>query len=110
MSFDQEPEYSNLNYRPIIIDVQEDSLTTKWSHLPADIAGGSPITGFKLYLYKYEYPLLHSNADHIKEEVQHITILDKDTISGTFTASFRGYETVDIATDATTDTVNASPV
>lgn len=83
MSFDQEPEYSNLNYRPIIIDVQEDSLTTKWSRLPADIVGGSPITGFKLYL---------------------------STISGTFTATFRGYDTVDIATDATTDTVNASLV
>ena len=79
MSFDQEPEYSNLNYRPI----KEDSLTTKWSRLPADIVGGSPITGFKLYL---------------------------STISGTFTATFRGYGTVDIATDATTDTVNASLV
>lgn len=43
-------EYSKLSYRPVITDVQESSLTTKWSHLPADITGGSPITGFKVYL------------------------------------------------------------
>jgi len=108
MSYGKVPEYSKIGYRPIIIDVSESSLSTKWAHLPADISGGSPITGFKLYMYKYDYPLLHSNADHIKEEVQHITILDKDSISGTFTASFRGEETVDIATDATPDTVKTA--
>ena len=101
------PEYSSLKYRPLITDVQETSLSVKWSHLPGDISGGSPITGFKLYLYKYEYPLLHSDADHIKEEVQHIVIIGQD-IGGTFTASFRGYETSDIATDTTAETVKMS--
>lgn len=108
LSYAGDPEYSKLGYRPLIIDVQESSLTAKWSHLPSDIAGGSPITGFKLYLYKYEYPLLQSNADHIKEEVQHIVIPSQDSISGTFTASFRGYETADIAVDATPDEVKTA--
>ena len=107
-SFDSYPEYSKLDYCPTIIDVQETLLMAKWSHLPADITGGSPGTGFKVYLYKYEYPLLHSNADHIKEEVQHIVISSQTSVSGTFTASFRGYETTNIAVGATADTVKAA--
>ncbi|KAL3774885.1 hypothetical protein ACHAW5_007303 [Stephanodiscus triporus] len=101
-------EYSKLKYRPLITDVQERSLAVKWSHLPADITGGSPITGFKLYLYKYEYPLLHSDADHIKQEVQKIVIPDQDLVSGTFTATFRGFETSAIAVDATAEAVKTA--
>ena len=71
------------------------------------MTGGSPITGFKVYLYRYEYPLLHSNADHIVEEVQHIVISSQTSVSGTFTASFRGYETIDVAVDTTADTDKA---
>ena len=94
-SFDGSAEYSTLKYRPLITDVQETALTVKWSHLPAGISGGTPITGFKLYLYEYAYPLLHFDADYIKEEVQHIVISGQgeDVFNGTFTASFRGYET-----------------
>ena len=101
LSFAGEPEYSKLSYRPTIIDVKESSLTAKWSHLPAGITGGSPVTGVKVYLYKYEYPLLHSYADHIEEEVQHIVILSQTSTSGTFTALFRGYETTEIEAGAT---------
>ncbi len=68
------PEYSKLKNCPIITYIQESLLALKWLPLPADISGGSSITGFKLYLYKYAYPLLHLDADHIKEEVQHIVI------------------------------------
>jgi hypothetical protein len=46
-SFDGSAEYSTLKYRPLITDVQETALTVKWSHLPAEISGGTPITGFK---------------------------------------------------------------
>jgi len=119
LSYDEEPEYSKLNYRPTIIDVHENSLTTKWSHLPADIAGGSPITGFKLYMYNYTYPLLHSNADHIKQEVQHISIVDdsvttleeqvitiqacddaNEVSGGYFTLTFENETTNDLSFDA----------
>ncbi|KAL9189871.1 hypothetical protein ACHAXT_009546 [Thalassiosira profunda] len=109
MSYVGEPEYSNLGYRPVIVDVQEDSLATKWSHLPADIAGGSPITGFKVYLYESQYPLVHSDSDPIQEEVQHIVISSEaSSVSGTFTLSFRGHETTDIAVDASADAVKAA--
>ena len=107
LSYDGSPEYSTMKYRPLITDVQETALTVKWSHLPADISGGTPIIGFKLYLYEYAYPLVHSDADYIKEEVQHIVISaqGQDVISGTFTASFRGYETSHIAVDADAETL-----
>ena len=109
VSYAGDSEYSKLSYRPVITDVQESSLTTKWSHLPADITGGSPITGFKVYLYKYEYPLIHSNADHIEEEVQHIVVASQSSIvTGTFTAFFRGHETSDIAVGATAEEVKAA--
>lgn len=99
-------EFSNPYYMPVVIDVQERSLTVKWSHPQADIAGGSPIIGFKLYMYKFENPLLRSNADPIKEEVQHIIISsDNESVGGTFTIIFLGYETTDIAADATEDMV-----
>lgn len=58
LSYDGSPEYSTMKYRPLITDVQETALTVKWSHLPADISGGTPITGFKLYLYEYAHPLV----------------------------------------------------
>ena len=106
LSYNGVPEFSNPYYRPVVIDVQERSMTVKWSHPQADITGGSPIIGFKLYMYKFENPLLRSNADQIKEEVQTIIIsTDADSARGTFTVVFLGYETADIAVDATADIV-----
>lgn len=52
--------------------------------------------------------MLHSKADHIKEEVQHIVISSQDSTSGTFTASFRGHETADIVVGATADIVKTT--
>eukprot|EP00804_Cyclotella_cryptica_P021433 CCRYP_005783-RA/>CCRYP_005783-RA protein AED:0.00 eAED:0.00 QI:831/1/1/1/1/1/3/2372/6166 len=96
--------YSDFGYRPLITDVHETSLTVKWSNVPADISGGSPITGFKLYMYK-DVTALPYDADPIHEEVQYITISSKSIVTGTFTLSFRGYETADISVDATSNAV-----
>ena len=105
LNYDGEPEYSSLGYRPIIVDVQETSLTTKWSHLPSDITGGSPITGYKVYLYQVNS--MSRSDDPISQETQHITISSQNQMSGTFTVLFRGHETNDIPVDATPDTVKS---
>lgn len=44
LSYAGELEYSENIYRPVIIDVQENSSTTKWSYLPSDITGGSLVS------------------------------------------------------------------
>lgn len=92
-----EAKYSDMNYRPIITEVHEISLHTKWSHVSADISG----TGFKLYLYRDVQPLAKYDADPILQEVQHIMIQSKSTVTGTFTVFSRGFETNDIPVDAT---------
>jgi hypothetical protein len=97
-----------MNYRPVITEVHETSLHTKWSHVPADISGGSPITGFKLYLYRDVQPLAKYDADPILQEVQHIMIQSKSTVTGTFTAFFRGFETNDIPVDATDEEIKTA--
>ena len=108
LNFIGEPRYSNLEYRPIITEVRETSLNTKWSHVPADMTGASPITGFKLYLYKDIKPLPRYDADPVLQEIQHIIVSSELAVSGTFTASFRGFETEDIAVHATPDEVKAA--
>ena len=105
LNYDGEPAYSSLGYRPTIIDVQETSLTTKWSHLPSDITGGSPITGYKVYLYQANS--MSRSDDPVRQEIQHITISSQDQVSGTFTLLFRGHETGDISVGATPDTVKS---
>ena len=105
LNYDGEPEYSSLGYRPTIIDVQETSLTTKWSHLPSDITGGSPITGYKVYLYNVNS--VSRSDDPIRQEIQYVQISSQQQLSGTFTLSFRGHETGDISTDATSDAVKS---
>ena len=108
LNFVGEPRYSNVDYRPVITEVRETSLSTKWSHLPADITGGSPITGFKLYLYKDIKSPSRYNTDPVLQEVQHIIVSSEVAVSGTFTASFRGFETEDIAVDASSDEVKTA--
>lgn len=95
------PEFSNLEYRPTIKDVQQDRVSVKWSPLPSEITGGSHVTGFKLYMYEANYPLARVDADPINQEVQHLVISSKESVSGTFTVSFLGSETPDIPVDAT---------
>jgi hypothetical protein len=108
LNYDGEPEYSSLDYRPIIVDVHESSLTTKWSHLPPHMTGGSPVTGYKVYLYQVQNSMSHHSGDPIQQELQHITIIpSQDQLEGTFTLSFRGFETGDIPVDATAETVKA---
>ena len=101
MNYNGDAEYSRLDYRPIIIDVLETSLTTKWSPLPSDITGGSPITGYKVYSYARNS--ITRSDDPVRQESQTITISSKDQITGTFTLLFRGHETDDISVDATPD-------
>ncbi len=106
LSYAGVPEFAQPYYRPSVTTVRERSMKVKWLHPHADITGGSPIIGFKLYMYKFDNPLLRSNADQIKGEVQNIIISsDKDSALGTFTVSFLGYQTTDIAVDATANMV-----
>ena len=100
LSFSGHPEISSLEYRPTIKDVQQDRVAVKWSPLPSEITGGTPLTGYKLYMYEANYPLARVDADPINQEVQHLVISAKESVSGTFTVSFLGSETPDIPVDA----------
>lgn len=97
-----------MNDRPVITEMHETSLHTKWSHVPAGISGGSPITCYKLYLYRDVQPLAKYDANPILQEVQHIMIQSKSTVTRTFTAFFRGFETNDIPADATDEEVKTT--
>eukprot|EP00970_Alexandrium_tamarense_P002964 scaffold427_cov103-Alexandrium_tamarense.AAC.19 len=101
-------EYSSLAFRPVVIGVDETSITTKWSHLPVGISGGTPVTGFKLYMYKEVSPLSLYDADPINQEVQNIAISSQYSASGSFTASFKGYETSDIPVNASSEMVQTA--
>ena len=84
-------------FRPIITNVKENSLTLSWKSLPASSIGGTPITGYKVYLFEGVPFNSISNQEPIHQEEQDI-LLDQDAgeIHGNFTISFRGYRSNDI--------------
>eukprot|EP00957_Ditylum_brightwellii_P123462 9413241-Ditylum_brightwellii.AAC.1 len=94
------PAYSTALYRPNIIDVQETSMTVDWSPPAVDITGGTPITGYMLYMYEGIDANSKSIPEPVRQEIQDVLITGSTAVTGTFTASFRGHETGHIPVNA----------
>lgn len=84
--------------RPIVIDATESSMIVRWSEVTNDYSGGSPIDGYKLYMYN---PNMSSSSDlQARQEVQRIQKPNTIEITGTFTLTFGEEETEHIDINA----------
>jgi hypothetical protein len=84
--------------QPKISDVDETSMVITWNRLHDIYNGGSAITGYKLYMYEGVNGSLQDTA---QQEIQHLTFSGFDTsVGGTFTVSYRGFQTDQIPAEA----------
>ena len=95
-------KYATDRFRPIITDVQETSISVKWYKPDLALTGGTPINGYKLYLYEGIAANTKAIPEPARNEVQHIILKGEiEEIRGTFTINFRGFESSHIPVQST---------
>ena len=92
--------YKGETYRPRITAMEKDSVSVVWMPPPPHAQGGTPISGFKLYMYENINHNSKFDPEPVRQEVQDIIIRDLSQIDGTFTVSFRGSKTDHISVNA----------
>jgi len=91
------PTYSfEQQYRPRITAIEEASITIEWDVPASNIQGGTPITGYKLYIYEG----VGTNSV-VTQEIQEISFHPyENSVVGLFTVLFQNEESDDISVHA----------
>ena len=93
--------FATASFRPTTTAIEEHEITVEWSSPASESTGGTPITGYRLYMYESVGLNTKSNPEPVRQEVQDIHIVGSDdSIGGVFTVLFRGEESSPISVDA----------
>lgn len=102
------PTYVSDSYRPVVTDVQETSMTVEWTSPSPGSTGGTPITGYKLYMYSAIDQNTKAVPEPVEQEVQDIIFVDSTSLGGTFTVAYMESSTESIRVEASTVDIKTS--